>query len=80
MRQFSDAHLAALALLALGVALAVWAPRRHPGRWTVAAAWALASAIFAGWVGEYVADVVLGTWSTRYTLPLQLTDVVSAVS
>ncbi len=80
MRQFSDAHLAALAVLAAGVALAVWAPRRYPGRWTVSAGWALAALIFAGWAGEYLADVVLGTWTVRYDLPLQLTDVVSVVS
>ncbi len=77
MPQFSDPHLAALAVLALAVGLAVWAPRRHPGRWTVAAARALALLIFAGWAGEYLADVVLGTWSIRYSLPLQLTDAIS---
>ncbi len=77
MRQFSDAHLAALGVLALSTVLAVWAPRRHPGRWTVAAARALALVIFAGWAGEYLADVVLGTWSVRYDLPLQLTDAIS---
>lgn len=80
MRQFSDAHLAALAVLALGVVLAVWAPRRHPGRWEAPAAWLLALAIFAAWAGEYVADVVLGTWTVQYDLPLQLTDAVSLCS
>ncbi len=80
MRQFSDAHLAALAVLAAGVALAVWAPRRYPGRWIVPAGWALASLIFAGWAGEYLADVVLGTWTVRYDLPLQLTDAISATA
>ncbi len=41
---------------------------------------ALALVIIAGWAGEYVADVVLGIWSVRYDLPLQLTDLVSLVS
>jgi len=41
---------------------------------------ALALLIVAGWAGEYIADVVLGTWSLTYDLPLQLTDVVSVVS
>lgn len=67
-------------MLALGVVLAVWAPRRHPGRWEQPAAWLLALAIFAGWAGEYVADVVLGTWTVQYDLPLQLTDAVSLCS
>jgi hypothetical integral membrane protein (TIGR02206 family) len=77
VRQFSDAHLAALAVLALSVGLSVWAPRAHPGRWIVPAARALALVIFAGWAGEYLADAVLGTWTIQYDLPLQLTDAVS---
>jgi hypothetical integral membrane protein (TIGR02206 family) len=72
--------LAALAVLALSVGLSVWAPRRHPGPWIVPAARTLALLIFAAWSGEYVADIVLGTWTLRYSLPLQLTDAVSVVS
>jgi hypothetical integral membrane protein (TIGR02206 family) len=77
MRQFSIAHLAALATLVLLGGLAIVAPRRRPGLWVDWASWALASAIFAGWAGEYAAEVVLGTWSLQYSLPLQLTDAVS---
>jgi hypothetical integral membrane protein (TIGR02206 family) len=77
MRQFSIAHVAALATLVLASTLAIIAPRRYPGRWVRWASWALAGAIFAGWVGEYVADVVLGIWTVQYSLPLQLTDAVS---
>jgi hypothetical integral membrane protein (TIGR02206 family) len=80
VRQFSDAHLAALGVLVLGVVLSVWAPRRYPGRWTVPVARALALAIFAGWAGEYLADVVLGTWTIQYDLPLQLTDAISVTA
>ncbi len=80
LRQFSDPHLAALAVLAAGAPLAVWAPRHHPGRWMVPAARALALLLFAGWAGEYLADVLLGTWTIQYDLPLQLTDAVSVVS
>ncbi len=80
MRQFSDAHLAALGVLALTVGVSVWAPRRHPGPWIVPAARTLALVIFVGWAGEYVADVVLGTWMIQYDLPLQLTDAVSVVA
>jgi len=80
LRQFSDAHLVALGVLALGAALAVWAPRAHPGRWTVPAARVLALVIFAGWAGEYLADVLLGTWSIQYDLPLQLTDAISVTA
>jgi hypothetical integral membrane protein (TIGR02206 family) len=80
VRQFSDPHLAALAVLAVTATAAVWAPRRHPGRWIRYAAWAVSLVIFAAWIGEYVADAVNGTWSAEYTLPLQLTDWVSACS
>ena len=59
------------------IGASVWGARRHPGRWMDAFAIGLALFIFAGWAGEYVADVVVGTWSTRYSLPLQLTDAVS---
>jgi len=41
---------------------------------------ALALLVLAGWIGEYVADAVLGTWSATYDLPLQLTDAVSLVT
>jgi hypothetical integral membrane protein (TIGR02206 family) len=41
---------------------------------------ALAALIVAGWAGEYVAEVIIGTWSIPYSLPLQLTDAVTAVS
>jgi hypothetical integral membrane protein (TIGR02206 family) len=77
VRQFSVAHLAALSVLAVAAVFAVWLPRRHPGRWVQWAAWTIAAAIFAGWAGEYVADVVEGLWAVRYSLPLQLTDAVS---
>jgi len=59
--------------------LGVWAARRQPGRWVEPAARVLALLILAAWAGEYVADVVLGIWSIKYDLPLQLTDAVSLV-
>lgn len=77
MRQFSDPHLAALAVLVLATAGAVVTARRHPGRATDAITYLLAGLILAAWAGEYVADIVNGTWSVKYTLPLQLTDAVS---
>ncbi len=72
--------MAALGVLVLGAGISVWAPRRHPGGWITPMARTLALVILLGWAGEYVADAVLGTWSLRYTLPLQLTDAVSAAS
>jgi hypothetical integral membrane protein (TIGR02206 family) len=66
-----------LAVLVAGIAAAVLVPRRLSARWARRCGWALAAVIFAGWAGEYVADLILGTWSAKYTLPLQLTDAVS---
>lgn len=40
----------------------------------------LALVILAASIGEHVANLVLGTWSVRYSLPLQLTDAVSIVA
>jgi hypothetical integral membrane protein (TIGR02206 family) len=77
VKQFSTAHLAALAVLAVGVVAAVVGPRLHPGGWLRWPARALAAIIFVGWAGEYVADVIQGIWTVRYSLPLQLTDAVS---
>ena len=80
MRQFSDQHIAALTLMVLSAGACVWASRRHPGRWLLLFSRGLALLILAAWVGEYVADAVLGIWTVKYSLPLQLTDAVSAAS
>jgi hypothetical integral membrane protein (TIGR02206 family) len=80
VKQFSDPHLAALLTLVIGIGASVWGARRHPGPWMRWFSIGLAALIAGGWIGEYVADVILGTWSVRYTLPFQLTDAVSAVS
>jgi hypothetical integral membrane protein (TIGR02206 family) len=80
MRQFSDPHLAALAVLVAATAVAIWTGRRHPGVPTEVIAYSVAGAILAAWAGEYLADVVRGTWSVTYDLPLQLTDAVSVTA
>lgn len=58
----------------------IWLARRQPHRTATFWARLLALTILAGWVGEYIADVVEGTYDVKYTLPLQLTDAVSATS
>jgi hypothetical integral membrane protein (TIGR02206 family) len=77
MPQFSDPHLAALAVLVTAVAGSVWIARRRSGRTTSAVAHILAALILAAWAGEYAADVINGSWTVKYSLPLQLTDAVS---
>jgi hypothetical integral membrane protein (TIGR02206 family) len=78
--QFSDPHLAALAVLIAATAGAIWTARRHPGTATAAVRYAVAAVILAAWAGEYVADVINGIWSATYDLPLQLTDAVSVTA
>jgi hypothetical integral membrane protein (TIGR02206 family) len=80
LRQFSDQHLAALTVMVIAIAGCVTAARRGGDRTRKAIAYTLAGLILLGWIGEYIDDAVLGQWSTTYTLPLQLTDAVSAVA
>lgn len=80
MRQFSSQHLAALAVMVLAAGLGVWIARRRPDRTSVWLCRALALVILLAWSGEYVADLANGSWSVRYTLPVQLTDAVSIVA
>jgi len=81
MRQFSPPHLAALAVLLVAAGGSVLAGRRFSrggeAEWARWFSRVLAGIIFAAWAGEYLADVIEGTWSIQFTLPLQLTDVVS---
>lgn len=78
MRQFSAPHLAALAVLVVASIISVWAARRN--RVSPAYCRVLALLVLVAWIGEYVADGINGTYSARYTLPLQLTDVISATT
>lgn len=75
MRQFSPHHLAALAVLLVASILSVWAARRNcVGRTSCRL---LALLILAAWAGEYVADALNRIYTVKYTLPLQLTDIIS---
>lgn len=80
VRQFSPAHVAALLALTAACGASILVPRRHPGAWVWGAARLLAGVIVAGWASEYVAEVIVGTWSLDYSLPLQLTDAVSVAA
>jgi hypothetical integral membrane protein (TIGR02206 family) len=78
VRQFSLPHLAALAVLVSASLATLWCARR--GHATLTITTALALVILFAWAGEYVADGVNGIFSAKYTLPLQLTDAVSAAA
>jgi hypothetical integral membrane protein (TIGR02206 family) len=80
VRQFSTEHLAVLGVTVVAAGVSIWVARRAGERTIAAMSVAIALIILAGWVGEQVADVVEGIWSVEYTLPLQLTDVVSLIA
>ncbi len=77
--QFSAPHLAALAVLVTASVASVWVARTRP-RLATRIGYLLAVAVFVAWVGEYVVDATNGTYSARFTLPLQLTDAISATT
>jgi hypothetical integral membrane protein (TIGR02206 family) len=80
--QFSPPHLAALAVWILGTAACVAAGRRASpdAVWPSWFCRGLAGLILAFWAGEYVADAILGVYTVRFTLPLQLTDLISVTA
>lgn len=80
VRQFSVAHLAALAVLVVAGLVAIVGPRLRPGGWLGWPARTVAAVIIAGWAGDYIGEAVRGTWDVRYSLPLQLTDAASTVA
>src|SRR6266536_923615 len=63
--------------MVVAAGLSVWVVRHRAERTTVALSRMVALVVLAGWIGEQVADVVDGIWSIEFTLPLQLTDVVT---
>jgi hypothetical integral membrane protein (TIGR02206 family) len=68
--QFSIAHLAVLALMAIAIAVAVTNPRLIPPR-------VLAVVIGGAFVVEYASNALDGTWDWGFNLPLHLSDVVA---
>jgi hypothetical integral membrane protein (TIGR02206 family) len=78
VRQFSPPHLIALAVLVVASVASVAAARR--GHKMEPYARALALLVLVAWVGEYILDAANGTYSARFTLPLQLTDAISATT
>jgi hypothetical integral membrane protein (TIGR02206 family) len=70
LEQFSVAHIAVLALMAIAIAVAVRAPRYVPAK-------LLAVAIGGAFVVEYASNALDGTWDWGFNLPLHLSDVVA---
>lgn len=73
----SAEHLLPVAAMIVAAGVCVAAARRRAPGTLMWLRRILALVILAAWAGEYVADVAMGTWSVTYTLPLQLTDLVS---
>ncbi len=73
MRQFSDQHLAVLALTALAVAVAILKPRVLSPR-------ALALLIGGAFAVEITINATDGSWNWGFNLPLHLSDVVAILA
>lgn len=76
----SAEHVLPIAVMLAAAVLCVWAARRRPPDALLTVRRLIAVLIIAAWAGEYIADVAMGIWSVKYTLPLQLTDAISVVS
>jgi hypothetical integral membrane protein (TIGR02206 family) len=79
MAQFSAPHLAALAVWLLVTVVSVTAARHSDAnsRWITVFRWGLAVTIIGFWAGEYIDDALRGIYTAQFTLPLQLTDIIS---
>src|SRR5258708_11778651 len=73
-------HVAALGVIAIGIAALVTAARLRPGPWVRLAGRLLAGVIIANECGWWVWLAGQHTWSASYALPLQLCDVVAFVA
>jgi hypothetical integral membrane protein (TIGR02206 family) len=60
--------------------VSIWVARRGSESTVLVLTRGLALLIIAAWLGEFLADAVLGIWSAQYDLPLQLTDALAVVS
>jgi hypothetical integral membrane protein (TIGR02206 family) len=79
VEQWSDQHLAALAITVVVPVLLVIAVRRRP-KLAVGIGRGLAVLILAGFACEQITYAARGEWTAKLNLPLQLTDAVTLVS
>jgi hypothetical integral membrane protein (TIGR02206 family) len=80
MRQFSGEHIAALLATAIAAAVLIAGARLRGRRWAVPVARALGASMITAYLVEQLTYALRGTWTARFNLPLQLTDVVTLVS
>ncbi len=73
-------YWASVLLVAAICAAVCTAARRRPGPWTVTVARVLALILFADACSYTIGLIVAGTWSARYSLPLQLCDMAVIVA
>ena len=73
-------HAITLAVITVLIGALVFAARRRPGRWTLAASRALAIVIVANETSWWVWLAFQHTWSLSYALPLHLCDVAAFVA
>ena len=67
-------HVLPVVVIALGIAAVLWATRRRPGRWVDQGARVIAVAVVLSEVAWWVINIVNGTWTVRWSLPLHLCE------
>jgi hypothetical integral membrane protein (TIGR02206 family) len=80
VEQWSDEHIAALAVTAAAATLLVAGARRFGDAWAVPVGRVLAVVILGGYCCEQLTYALRGEWSVEVNLPLHLTDAVTLVS
>jgi hypothetical integral membrane protein (TIGR02206 family) len=67
-------HLLPLLLIAVGIAAVLVATRRWPGRWVDRGARVIAVAVVASEAAWWLINIVEGTWTLQWSLPLHLCE------
>jgi hypothetical integral membrane protein (TIGR02206 family) len=69
-----EEHVLPLLIIALCIAVVLFASRRWPGRWVDHGARVIAVAVVLAEVGWWVISIAYGTWTVQWSLPLHLCE------
>jgi hypothetical integral membrane protein (TIGR02206 family) len=67
-------HILPVVIIAVGIALVLWAARRRPGPWVEHGARVIAVSVVLAEAGWWVINIVNGTWTVQWSLPLHLCE------
>lgn len=67
-------HVLPVVVIAAGIVLVLWAARRRPGPWVEHGARVIAVSVVLAEAGWWVINIVNGTWTVQWSLPLHLCE------